>query len=248
MRSIREVFVFVAAVAFIGGFAHTAAHAQAPDLGHERLLTVTGEGTAVGAPDIALLILGVVSDAPAARDALATNNESMAKILAALKQAGIEGRDLQTAGFSVEPVYSQPPASGDNSQPFEPKIVSYRVRNNVTVRVRALANIGTILDQAVTLGANSISGPTFTVDDPKKLQDQARSEAVADALRKGKLIATAAGTPLGPIFRIEEGYSQPPQPVDSGAMMRLEAAPSVPIEGGEMNFQSQVSISWRLAE
>ena len=116
-----------------------------------------------------------------------------------MKASGIEGRDLQTSGFSVEPVYSQPPANNDSGQPFEPKIIGYRVSNNLTLRIRALQKVGALLDQAVTLGANSISGPTFTVDDPTMLQDKARSAAVADALRKGKLYAAAADIIRGPI-------------------------------------------------
>ena len=131
----------------------------------------------------------------------------MNRILDALKQAGIEPRDLQTSGFSVDPVYSQPPQGQDPSVPFRPEIVGYRVQNNLTLRIRDLTRVGALLDQVVTLGANSISGPTFTVDDPTALQDKARSAAIADALRKGKLYAGAAGIALGSIFRIDENYA-----------------------------------------
>jgi uncharacterized protein YggE len=52
---------------------------------------------------------------------------------------------------------------------------------------------------------------------------------------------------LGPIFRIEENVAQWRQPVPMAAMARQEAADaSVPIESGELTFQAQVSISWRL--
>ena len=79
---------------------------------------------------------------------------------------------------------------------------------------------------------------------------EARRAAIADALRKSKLYAEAADIALGPIFRIEEGYAQPPQPLAAGAMMRMEAAADmpVPIEGGELTFQAQVAVSWRLAD
>jgi uncharacterized protein YggE len=246
----RKTFgAMLIAMALAGSFGVSVAAAQTDNAAHERLLTVSGEGTVTGTPDLALITLGVVSEAPAARDALGENSKSMNRILTALKEGGIEGRDLQTSGFSVEPVYSQPPADYDNSQPFQPEIVGYRVRNSLTLRIRELAKVGELLDQVVTLGANSISGPTFTVDDPTALQDNARKEAVTDALRKAKLYAAASGIALGPIFHIEEGYTQPPQPLAAGAMMRMEAAPSsVPIEGGELTFQAQVTISWRIAE
>ena len=235
--------------AFAGLFGIAAAAAQTGDAPRERLLTVSGEGIVKGAPDIALITLGVVSEASAAREALDANSQSMNRILTALKEGGIEARDLQTSGFSVEPIYSQPPQDFDNSQPFEPEIIGYRVRNNLTLRIRDLQKVGALLDQVVTLGANSISGPTFTVDDPKPLEDEARRAAIADALRKSTLYAEAADIALGPIFRIEEGYAQPPQPLAAGAMMRMEAAASpVPIEGGELTFEVTVTVSWRLAD
>ena len=62
----------------------------------------------------------------------------MNRILAALKDGGMESRDLQTSGFSVEPVYSQPPRDYDGSKPFTPEIVGYRVSNNLTLRIRDL--------------------------------------------------------------------------------------------------------------
>jgi uncharacterized protein YggE len=241
---------YLIAMGLTGAFGIAVAAAQTADAANERLLSVSGEGIVKGAPDIALITLGVVSEASAAREALAANSQSMDRILAALKEGGIEPRDLQTSGFSVEPIYSQPPRDFDNSQPFEPEIIGYRVRTNLTLRIRDLQKVGVLLDQVVTLGANSISGPTFAVDDPKPLEDEARRAAVADAVRKSKLFAEAASITLGPIFRIDEGYVQPPQPLAAGAMMRMEAASdmAVPIEGGELTFHAQVTVSWRLAD
>ena len=223
------------------------AHAQVVQ--NERLLIVSGKGIVHGVPDMAVITLGVVSEAETARGALIANSQSMERILAALKGGGMEARDLQTSGFSVEPIYSQPPSEQTSTEPFRPEIFGYRVRNNVTLRIRDLARVGAILDQVVTLGANSITGPTFTVDDPTPLEDEAREAAVEDALRKGELYATTAGIALGPVFRIEEGYVQPPQPLAPGMLMRMEAAPaSVPIEGGELTFEVQVTVSWKIAE
>jgi uncharacterized protein YggE len=196
---------------------------------------------------MAIITLGVVSEATSAREALTANSQSMTRILDALRAAGIESRDLQTSGFTVEPRYSQPPRNWNGTDPFEPKIVGYTVRNQITVRVRQLDQVGAMLDQVITLGANTVSGPTFTVADASEFEDQARRAAVRDAMEKAELYSEAAGVTLGPIFRIEENVAQWPQPVPMAAMARQEAADaSVPIESGELTFQAQVSISWRL--
>ena len=214
-----------------------------------RRLTVVGEGLVHGRPDMALINLGVVSEAVAASEALAANNAAMTRILDALKAEGIEARDLQTSNFSVEPRYSQPPPGYDGSQPFEPKIVGYSVRNQLTIRIRDLGKVGALLDEVIGLGANTISGPTFTVAEPTPLEDQARRAAMEDARRKATLYAEAAGLVLGPIARIEETIVQWPQPMPLGAMAREMAADaSVPVEGGELTFQAQVSVSWELGD
>lgn len=222
--------------------------ASAEEGAEPRLLSVSGEGVAHAAPDIALITLGAVSEAVTARDALDDNSATMTGLIDALKDEGLEDRDLQTSGFSVEPIFSQPPRDYDYSTPFRPEILGYRVRNNVNVRIRDLERVGAILDRVVTLGANSITGPSFTVADPTPLEDEARRAAVADALRKAELYAEAADVELGPIQSIAEGFASAPQPMEA-ATMRLEAADSsVPIEGGELTFEVRVSVSWVLEE
>ena len=246
----RQFFPAVVLAVVLSFPAAGMAAAQDANSDQPHLLSVSGEATIRAQPDMALITLGVVTQATAAHDALAENSTSMTRIIDALKASGMESRDLQTSGFSVQPVYSQPPRDYDPSQPFEPKIIGYSVSNNLTLRIRDLDKVGSLLDQVVTLGANSISGPTFTVSNPAPLEDQARRAAVKDALRKGALYAEAADVALGAVFRIEGGYVQPPQPMAAGVSYRMEAqaAPPVPIEGGELTFQSQVNVSWVIDE
>jgi uncharacterized protein YggE len=212
-------------------------------------ISVVGEGIVRGQPDMAVVTAGVVSEAETAGAALGDNSAVMGRMSEALRGAGIDPRDLQTAGFFVEPIWSQPPRDFDGSQPFEPQIVGYRVRNELTIRIRNLSRTGAILDQLVSLGANSISGPTFTVADPTPLEDQARRAAVRDALRKGRLYADAASVPLGAILRIEENVFQRPQPMPMQAMAREQAFDAaVPIEAGEITFEARVDVTWRIGE
>ena len=95
-----------------------AARAQDAAKPREATIVVTGEGSAEIAPDMALIDLGVVKDAKTARESLDANNKAMAEILAALKDAGIAERDLQTSGFMINPQYQYPQSStGENPPP-----------------------------------------------------------------------------------------------------------------------------------
>ena len=240
------------AATFLAGLALPALAQQpppppAPDP-NLRTMTVTGEGVIRARPDMAIVMLGVVNEADDAKLALAANNEAMTRILDALRTGGIESRDLQTSGFSIQPRYSQPPRDPQPTESWTPEITGYSVHNTITLRIRDLALVGEILDLVVTLGANTVSGPSFSVAEPEALENSAREAAVREAREKAELYARAAELRLGPITRLEEYAFAPPPPVIMQRMAAEAAAmdSSVPIEGGEITFQSQVTITWRL--
>lgn len=206
-------------------------------------ITVDGQGEATAAPDTAMINSGVTTQAATARDALDANSKAMQELIAALKDAGIEEKDIQTSNFSVNPNYVYSDARDENGYSRPPKIDGYQVSNTVTVRVRDLDSLGAILDKSVTVGANTINGISFSVADPKDLLDQARTAAVKDARAKAELYAEAAGVKLGDIESISEsqGFSGPQPQV---MYARAEAAPSVPVQSGELSFSVTVNMQW----
>ena len=219
----------------------SAAPAFAQDSG---TISISGLGEVVAAPDTAFITSGVTTQGATAREALDANTKAMAELIETLKAAGIEARDIQTSGFSVNPNYVYSDARDANGYQLPPKINGYQVYNTVNVRVREMAKLGSVLDKAVTVGANTINGVSFAVADPSPLYDEARKMAFSDARRKAELYATAAGEDLGELRNISEsqGYSQP-QPYMMRAVADAAAAP-VPIEGGELTFQINVQVTW----
>lgn len=205
-----------------------------------RQITVTGEGAASAAPDVATISIGVESVGKTAADALAANNRDTGAVIDAVKAAGVEAKNIQTSNFSVSPRYADRRTSED-----ELRIVGYQVTNQVTVRVTDVGGLGKLLDTVVSVGANSINGVSFGFADEVKVADAARRQAVADAIRKAELYAEAAGVKLGAIQSIAEAQRfGGPRP-----MMRMaaEAAPA-PIEAGEQSIDAAVSITWTLAD
>ena len=220
-----------------------AAPAQASDAPPQRTLTITGEGEAVGVPDIAWIDTSVVTEGKTAAEALAANTRAMESVFKGLEEAGIEKRDIQTSQFSVYPVYEQ---LRPEDRPQTPKIGGYRVQNQLTVRVRDMEALGGILDRVVSLGSNQLSGIRFSIDKPEPLIDEARRNAVADALRKAKLYAGAAGVALGPIQSISEGGVSMPQPMYMKAAMAMERDSSVPVAAGEQTLSANVTLVIRI--
>ena len=69
------------------------------------LLNVSAQGEAKRVPDIARMSTGVVTRAPDANAAMRANAEQMAKVVAAIKAAGIADKDVQTSGINLTPTY-----------------------------------------------------------------------------------------------------------------------------------------------
>lgn len=221
----------------IGFAALTAPTPAAADDDQERRISVSASATVAAEPDIATISTGVVSEAETAREALEGNTAAMRRLTDGLKSAGIEARDIQTSSFNVEPRYEQ------TRDGRAPRIVGYRVHNQVRITARDIGKLGEVLDRAVTLGANQVGGITFEVSKAETLKDEARREAIANARRRAQLFAEAAGVELGDVLRIEEETQEegPPRPY-----VRALKAEAVPIERGTLALEARVNVTWEL--
>jgi uncharacterized protein YggE len=206
-----------------------------------RTIALMGIGEVRARPDMAVITVGVIRRAATAREALSQNNSAMTEVINLLKQLGIDEKDIQTSGFSVNPAYQY-----DNQNQQPPKIIGYDVSNQVAVIVRKLEDLGGLLDQVVSKGSNQIYGIAFSIADPKPLEDEARRLAIADALRKAQLYAESAGISLGQIVSILEYVQPPPVPL-YGKVQRMEAQDAaVPVAEGQQLISIQVNVSWEI--
>ena len=201
-------------------------------------ISVTGEASVSVPPDLATVDGGVSNDAKTAREAAEANNGAMTKVLAALKAAGIADKDLQTSRLSLLPQYAGSNRPGPNT------LTGYRATNRVTVRLRDVSKVASVVDTLVGAGANEIGGINFTVAAASKLLDEAREQAIADARRKAEIYARAAGVTLGaPLSISEEGT---PGPVPYFRKTTASLAASAPVAQGEETLSINVSVSWAI--
>jgi uncharacterized protein YggE len=203
-------------------------------------ITVTGEGRVDAAPDMATVSLGVVTEGATAAEAMAANSIQLSAVLERLKASGIEDRDVQTQGLSINPNWQQTDADPT------PRIVGYQASNMLTVRVRALDRLGAVLDMAIADGANSFNGLSFGLSDPLPAMTEARKRAVADAMARAGVLTQAAGLMLGPVVSISEGGGfGGPQP-----MYRMDAAAAspVPVAAGEVSTVASVTMVFELKQ
>ena len=207
----------------------------------DTLLTINAEGKSTRTPDIALVNAGVASTGRTAGQALAANADAMARVLAALKAAGLADRDIQTSNLSLSPTYANRSGNDDSS----PRIMGYNAANRVSIRIRDIARAGALVDALVGAGANEVSGPEFALDQPDAALDEARLAAIASARARAALYARAAGLHVVRIVSIAEGGGSAPQPVMMRAMAVRKAA--TPIAAGEVALGVEVTMQFELA-
>jgi uncharacterized protein len=212
----------------------------------QRRIVVSGVGDAVRAPDMAVLSLTVMREAPTARGALDANSAAMEKVIANMKTLGIAARDLQTSAFSINPRYSYPQR---NSTGEARKLIGYTVRNSLTVRVRDIARVGEILDASVTMGVNEGGNISFTNDDPSAALTEARVAAVKAATEKARTLAKSADVKLGPVMEIsEQSHRSGPVPMMRAEMAMSSDSKSVPVAGGENTYNVSVQMIFAIED
>jgi hypothetical protein len=170
-------------------------------------LSVNGRGQVSLAPDIAYVTIGVHTEAGDVSQAVSQNADQVADVMAALADLGVAREDMQTSNFSVYTSDQYDPATGLSIGK------NYMVDNTVNITVRDLPNMGSLLDGAISAGANSIWGVTFDLEDKDAALAEARDMALEDAVTEAQALASAASVTLGNIVSLsytDTGYYYPP--------------------------------------
>jgi uncharacterized protein len=218
----------LAIAAFAGVFQPAGARGQAPGA-PSGSITVLGTGSTNLAPDRASFAFGTVSQARTASAALAASSQAAARVVNALRQAGVSRADIQTSEIALSPRMNE---NGD-------EIVGYTATNTVSAEVRRLAVAGDVVDAAVGAGANQVYGPNLVSSDQAAAYRNALKAAVAEARAKAETLASAAGKTLGEITAISEGGATPQPLPATGARDS-----ATQIEPGTQRIEASVSVTF----
>lgn len=208
-------------------------------------ITVTGEATVAVKPDRAVIGLGAVAQADDAAAAQQRVNEIMHKTIDAIRQVGVPEDRIQTAGLSLQPVYSQA-KSRQADEIHIPAIVAYRASNTVRVQLDDLDLIGKVIDAGITAGANQLEGINFEIKDDTQPRSQALEQATANARSKADVIAQAAGTPISVLHNISEGGVHIITPVYRGVRAMAAMEMDTPVQPGQVQIRASVTVTYRV--
>ena len=218
----------------------TAGLAQGPGPVPETMgtrLEVQARGVVRGVPDRAMISAGVVTQAPDAQTALRRNAEQMAKVLAALRAAGIADKDIRTQSIALTPQYRYPANEA-------PVLTGYQANNSLAISIAEIARVGGVIDVLVKQGANEINGPSFVLSQRPMMEDQARQEAVRQFQARAALYAKALGLHVRRIVSLSEAVEAagPPMPfLMARAGVADSAASKTTLSAGQEDVEVTVS-------
>jgi uncharacterized protein YggE len=206
-------------------------------------LSVSGTGEVAVTPDISVVTLGVEVEAKTVADAQKQAGEAMSAIMSVLTASGIADKDVQTTNYSIQPIWNYNTGiDGISKRTLE----GYQVSNTVNVTIRNVDNTGAIIDAVTVAGGNltRVNNISFTVDNPKPFNDQARELAIKDAMAKAQQMASLAGVSLGKLLYISESsnYSGPIRLVSASS----DSSFTTPISSGQLDISLSVQMVYAI--
>jgi uncharacterized protein len=210
-------------------------------------ITVTGKGSIDRTPDTARISFSVRNESrsvKAAQDAVTTKINTVTK---ALKDAGIPEKDIKTDSYSSYPQYSYPEVTCmalNCPKPGTPTIRGYEVVHSITVAVKDLEKVETVIGILGSQGVSDMNGPNFGFEDDKAVAREARDLAIEDAKTEAIKLARSLGVHLVRITSFNEQGGGYLADVSLKSQANAPTAPTIPV--GNQHIESNVSLVYEI--
>lgn len=241
------LFLLIASFAALKGYRYIGSGVTATNT-----ITVSGEGEVFAVPDTASFTVSVIETGKDVVTAQTAANTKGNAIIAYLKEQGIDAKDIQTTDYSVNPQYEYSNsicAAGTYCGPGKQTLVGFQVMNTLTVKVRDTQKAGALLSGVGSKGASSVSSLSFTIDDQKGLEAQARDKAIAEAKSKADALAKSLGVSVIRVVGFNENSNQPyyyAKATGGMALDSVQAAPAPEVAVGQNKITSNVSVTYEI--
>lgn len=207
----------------------------------ERLISFSAEGKVTVAPDTAVISLGMLADGKTVAEAQEKNTAVMNRLIERLQMIGVAKEDIQTTNYSVYPKYNYTEIKGQ-------ALDGYEVSQNVTVKIREVEKAQDILALVGEVGANSVSGLSFVIDDPENYRAKARELAIEKVMKKAHNVANALGVALVDIAAYDEYEGGSDFPGPYYAEKSVGGAPAEPptVMSGSQEVVMNVTVTFEI--
>ena len=190
----------------------------------ETLLSVSAGGQAESRPDRAQFQAGIETWSRSAKTASEENKEKIAEIVTALREIGVEEKDIQTRAVNVRRI-----DWGDRKGQFQ-------ASNVVEVTMRDPDRAGDAVAAVTEAGANIVSGPNLSMTDPEATANLAYADAYKAARKRAEAYAEAAGMEVGRVLYIRDAggtqgqtWLRGAEAMNEAVVQRTAPAPPPPV-------------------
>ncbi len=206
----------------------------------ERTITLEATADVTATPDIAMTTIGMITTGDTVAYAQGRNSEVMNVLIERLKELGIADDDIQTANYNIYPQYNYTSEEGRILE-------GYEVNQNVTIKIRDLDNANSVIALAGEVGANSVGGLQFTIDDREVYLREARQEALSDVFEKAQTLALTLGVDIVDIVSYHEFDPRGGDLYSSYRGVESLGYGGAPdIEAGSMDVEMNVSVTFEI--
>ena len=204
--------------------------------GFQSGIFTTGDATVSTRPDTAFISAGVDGQASTASGAQKNVATQVNRLIATAKQIGIADKDINTAGYSIGPMYSMDGRT----------ITGYMASEQLALKWHNVDTAGSALDALVQAGGATRIGISFGLNDLSGPQSQARSLAIANARDRASAMAKAAGVTLGPVIRVADYTTGGQTPVDYAPAARDLAGAATQVPVGQLDVTVTVEVDFAI--
>jgi uncharacterized protein len=208
-----------------------------------RVIEVSGTGEARATPDVAHLSLQVETHAPTAEECSSKNAALAQKVVQRLKDKLAGKGTVETGDYSLNPEYNEP-GPGPRQRPT---ITGYTAQNTITVETTELMLLGSLIDGAISAGANRINYLNFGLRDDTKAREDAIANASKDAQAQAQALAASLNVKLKRVVKASTIQQREPiVPMARMAMMSAGVNAPTPIEASQISVTATVSLTFEI--
>lgn len=244
----KAVSLLIAALAFVG---YVISYSKQTENMAQSSFTVEGKAKVNMVPNVAFFTFTVRTEGDMDITRMQTSVTNTAnEIVAALKEKGVEKKDISSMQYTVTPRYENYACSGSGRVCPPAKIVGYTVTQGYEVKVRDMNLASEALSIVTSKGANDVSNLQFSVDEDDAVFNDARKEAMVNARKKAEVLAKAGRFRLGELISVYEAPDQAPYVSDAmgvgGYAAEKVSVPVPTIEPGTQQRTITISVTYKM--
>lgn len=213
----------------------------------ERTIRVKGKGKISMKPDTIRITIKAEGLCWNYDETIEQSTQDMRILRDALKNAGLDPKNLKTTYFSIDSKYE---SYHDKNNDYKEKFVGYEYEHRTYIEFENDNKIlGKVLYELAHCDVKVKFDINYTVKDKEKVKNDLLEKAVEDSTTKANVLAKASGVKLKEILNIDYSWGEIDiysSPMDDWMVCEAASTYDIDIEADDIDVQDTVTITWTI--